>query len=265
MAATADEGTCLFCCCPWGTGAGFKVPLGGGVRCAPSRGTLSREHSASANGVRWAAAGSQFQVSTIPGASGMSVRPGGDRGTVGGGGAAAENSPNGCWVPLFSLFLFEKFLLFKPATPNKCLASDTAQLYDQTGDWPGQGPSLPNSSQPASTVSVGAHHPCVFATSSLFLPCDFKRQGPSWCCSNLIWQGREPLTWLSPKNPEADPVGTGPGAAAAVVSLLVPETLLSWSTLLTIWFVNVLYNFWSPVFIYAGILLAVCSVPQKIC
>ena len=30
-------------------------------------------------------------------------------------------------MPLFSLFLFEKFLLFKPPVPNKHLASHTAQ------------------------------------------------------------------------------------------------------------------------------------------
>ena len=41
--------------------------------------------------------------------------------------AAVENSLNNRWVPLFSLFLFEKFLLFKPPGPNKHLASHTAQ------------------------------------------------------------------------------------------------------------------------------------------
>ena len=41
--------------------------------------------------------------------------------------AAVENSLNSCWVPLFSLFLFKKFLLFKPPGPNKHLASHTSQ------------------------------------------------------------------------------------------------------------------------------------------
>ena len=41
--------------------------------------------------------------------------------------AAAENSLNSCQVPLFSLFLFEKFLLFKPPGPNKHMACLTAQ------------------------------------------------------------------------------------------------------------------------------------------
>ena len=79
----------------------------------------------------------------------------------------------------FFLFHFEKFLLLKPANTYKGLASHTAQLYNQTRDCPGQGPSQPNSSQPVSTVSVGTCHPCVFATSSLFPPCDFKHQVPS--------------------------------------------------------------------------------------
>ena len=66
---------------------------------------------------------------------------------------------------------------------------------------------------------------------------------------------------LSPKNPAADPA-PGPGASAALVPALVPGTLLSLSTLLTICSFNVLYNFWSLIFIYAGIPLAVHSVPQ---
>ena len=42
--------------------------------------------------------------------------------------AAVENSLNSCGVPLFSLFLLEKFLLFKtPQGPNKHLASHRAQ------------------------------------------------------------------------------------------------------------------------------------------
>ena len=60
-------------------------------------------------------------------------------------------------------------------------------------------------------VSVGAHRPCVFATSSLFFPCDFKNPDSTWCCSNLVWHGRELLTWLSPKKPAVDLAGAGPG------------------------------------------------------
>ena len=66
--------------------------------------------------------------------------------------------------------------------------------------------------------------------------------------------------WLSPKNPAADPA-PGLGLQPPWSPLLVPGTLLSLSTLLTIRSFNVLY-LWSPIFIYAGIPLAVCSVPQ---
>ena len=65
--------------------------------------------------------------------------------------------------------------------------------------------------------------------------------------------------WLSPKNPAADPP-PGPGLQPPW-SPLVPETLLSLSTLLTVRSFNVLY-LWSPIFIYAGIPLAVHSAPQ---
>ena len=41
--------------------------------------------------------------------------------------ATVENSLNSHWVPLFSLFLFEKFFLFKPPSLNKHLTSHTAQ------------------------------------------------------------------------------------------------------------------------------------------
>ena len=43
-------------------------------------------------------------------------------------------------------FLFEIYLLCKPATPNKLLASHTAQLSNQTGEYPHQGLSWTNSS-----------------------------------------------------------------------------------------------------------------------
>ena len=61
----------------------------------------------------------------------------------------------------------------------------------------------------------------------LISPSDFNHPGPSWWCSNLpVWQGREPLTWLSSKNPVVDPWGAGPGAAATLVLVLLPGTLL---------------------------------------
>ena len=131
-----------------------------------------------------------------------------------------ENSPNSHPMTLFSLFLFEIFLLLKPATPYEGLASHIAQHSKQTGNYLGQGPPTPKSPQLASAVSVGTQRPCVFVTSSLFPPCDFKQQGLSPCCSNLVWQGREPLTRFSPKNPAADLAGAGPGAAAHCICLL---------------------------------------------
>ena len=108
--------------------------------------------------------------------------------------AAVESSLNSCCVPLFFLFLFEKFLLFKPP-------------------WSRQAPGL-------------SHSPA----------------------------------WLSPKNPAADHAPRL-GASAALVPALVPGTLLSLCTLITVWSFSVLY-LWSPIFIYTGILLAVHSVPQ---
>ena len=60
--------------------------------------------------------------------------------------AAEGNSLNSHCVPLFSLFLFEKFLLAKPPSPKKHLASHTAQpgslprILQQTL-WPQQGAS----------------------------------------------------------------------------------------------------------------------------
>ena len=75
-------------------------------------------------------------------------------------------------------------------------------------------------------------------------------------------QGREPLTWLSPKSPVVDPTGDGPGAAVTLVPVLAPGTLLSGSNLLMVCFFSVLYTFCSPIFIYAGVLLVVRFVPQ---
>ena len=44
--------------------------------------------------------------------------------------------------PLRGLFFKNKFFLFKPAAPKKCPAFHTAQLPNQTRDYPGQGPTL---------------------------------------------------------------------------------------------------------------------------
>ena len=120
-------------------------------------------------------------------------------------------------------------------------------------------------SPPANAHSLRGCSPplCVCYFTLIPLPVASSNQCLSRWCSNLVWQGREPLTWFSPKSPAADLGGTGPGAAATLVSALVPVTLLSCSTLLTTWFFNDLYNVWSPIFIYPGVLLAACSVPSR--
>ena len=152
---------------------------------------------------------------------------------------------------LFFFFFLSRIFLFKPDDPQApgLSYSPTFQLeWRLSRSWPIKAqhfcflqasPGSPISlvmTQPASTVSVGEHCPCVSATSSFFPPSDFKHPGPSWCLSILpVWQGREPLTWLSSKTLVAGP-GAGPGAAAALVPALVPGTLPSRSNLLTICF-----------------------------
>ena len=106
---------------------------------------------------------------------------------------------------------------------------------------------------PASVHSLSeCTPPCVFATSSLFPPCKFKHPGPSRCWSKLVWQGRELLTWLSPKNLATDPAGAGP--RDLIVLKHCPYHLIFQCPL----------EFWPPIFIYAGIPLTVHSDPQKI-
>ena len=66
------------------------------------------------------------------------------------------------------------------------------------------GPTL-NSPQLVHMVSVG------LPLRPYSPPCDFKQPCLSRCCSSLAWQGREPLTWLSPRSPAAGPAGAGLG------------------------------------------------------
>ena len=137
-------------------------------------------------------------------------------------------------------------------TASECLFfflknSSCLSLLLQTSTWP---LTQPNSPTRPGTIRVRAHHsptlPSRHPQSQLvytaprclsphpYSPSDFKHPGPSWCCSNLVWQGRELLTWLSPKNSASDPVGTRTGSVTALVPTLVPGTLLSQSTLLTV-------------------------------
>ena len=89
----------------------------------------------------------------------------------------------------------------------------------------------------------------LFEKFFLFKP-PWSKQAPG--CSQLSLA----LSQESCSNP-----GARAGVSAALVPALVPGTLLSLSTLLTIRSFNVLY-LWSLFFIYAGILLAVRSAPQ---
>ena len=117
------------------------------------------------------------------------------------------------------------------------------------------GPTL-NSPQAVPMVSLGLPlHPYS-------PPCDFKQPGLSWCCSSLVWQEREPLTRLSPRSPVAGLAGAGlgmqlPWSPRWSQGPFCPEAILLPSV-----FFSVLYTFWSPIFINAGVLLAVHFVPQ---
>ena len=140
---------------------------------------------------------------------------------TGGWGGCCKKSPNSHQVPLFSLFVFENFLLFKPAlqTSDWLLTqpnSPTRLGADRVRGL--QCPTLPSwcpQSQWVHTTPV-----CL----QFCPPCDFKCLGPSWCCSHLVWQGREPLTWLFPKSPAKDPARAGPCPTASLVPALVLGT-----------------------------------------
>ena len=78
-----------------------------------------------------------------------------------------------------------------------------------------------NPPQPAPTVSVCLPL-CPYSP-----PCDFKQPSLSWCCSSLVWQGRELLTWGSPRSPVAGQrvwvwgsSHTGPGAGPRDIFVL---------------------------------------------
>ena len=128
-------------------------------------------------------------------------------------------------MSLFSLFLFEKFLLLKLATPYKegpvLSQSPPLQLA------PGQSGSGPVTAQLLTLPSQRPQSPWVL-TAPVCLPlhpysppCDFKQPGVSRCCSNLVWQGRKPLNWISLKSPAADLAGTGPGPHTGPRDLIV--------------------------------------------
>ena len=153
------------------------------------------------------------------------------------------------------LFLLGKILL-NPAAPS--IQGRVCPLTQPTSPArPGivqvrahHGPTL-NCPQPAHMVSMGLPlHPYS-------PPCDFKQPDLSWCCSSLVWQGREPLTWLSPWSPVAGRAGAGlglqsPWSLSWFQGPFCPEAIPLPSVVF-----SVLYTFWSPIFINAGVLLAV--------
>ena len=84
-----------------------------------------------------------------------------------------------------------------------------------------QGPTL-NSPQLAHIVSL-----CV-PVPPYSPPWDFKQPGVSWCCSSPVWQGREPLTWLSPRSPAAGLAGAGLGLMMTFKRLFNTYAKLGW-------------------------------------
>ena len=110
--------------------------------------------------------------------------------------------------------------------------------------------------------SSGFYHLCVSSHFVSIPPSDFRNPGPSWCQAALpalVEEGAGDLTLLplscsrhwgegfSSLHPRTDP-------RDLTVPVQSPHCL----------FFNVLYNFWPPNFIYAGIPLSVHSTPGKI-
>ena len=123
------------------------------------------------------------------------------------GAVAAGEFPK---VPQSVLFFLGKILLLHPVALS--IQGKACTLTHPTSSArPGvvlvritHGPTL-NSPQPAPVVSLGL----PFYPYSP--PCDFRQPGLSQCCSGLVWQGRGPLTHLSPRSPAAGPAGAGLG------------------------------------------------------
>ena len=132
------------CLCSPAADRGALPPGVSGVGTCP----LIWMHTNQASGVCW---GCLCGVNS-PGAEGVGAQE-----TT----AAGKNSLNSCRVPLFSLFLFEKFLLFKPSRPPPPLPTI------QTSTWPLTQPSLALSqescSRPCGHWAWGFSHPGSYA------------------------------------------------------------------------------------------------------
>ena len=113
-------------------------------------------------------------------------------------------------VPQRVFFFLGKILLLTPMAPS--IQGRACPLTQPTS--PARlgavlvritcGPTF-NSPRPAPVVSLG------FPLCPYSPPCDFRQPGLSQCCSGLVWQGRGPLTQLSPRSPAAGPARVGLG------------------------------------------------------
>ena len=107
----------------------------------------------------------------------------------------------------FALFHFEKIFLLNPAAPYKegpiLLHSPPLQLDRGLS---GSGPHM------AQLSTLPRQHPqslCVYHFIRIPLPVTSSNQVSLG--SSLVWQGRELLTWLSPRSPAAGLAGVGLG------------------------------------------------------
>ena len=158
-----------------------------------------------------------------------------------------ESSPK-CPQGSFS-FLGKSSCSILPLHTRKGLSSHTAHLSRYSRTVCVRAPHTPtlNSPQLVPTVSVGLPL-CPYSP-----PCDFKQPGLSWCCSSLVWQGREPLTRLSPRSPAAGPVGSGLGLQSLWSCTGPRDLYVLKQSPYPLFFFSVLYTFWFPIFINGGV------------
>ena len=121
---------------------------------------------------------------------------------------------------LEGLFLFGKILLLNPMTPSvqgrACpLTQPTSPARLGTAQVRVTHIPTFNSPRPVPTVSLG------LPLRPYSPPFDFKQPVLSQCFLGLVWQGRWPVTRLSPRNPVAGPAGADLG--------LKPPWSLRWS------------------------------------
>ena len=134
---------------------------------------------------------------TIPRALGVSQRPGGGRAGEGQGEGFCREFPQTAAECLFFLFFF-LINSYYSSLPLQTSAWPLTQPHsNQTGGQTGSG-SITAQLFPAGVHSLSGCPPPLCVCHFVLIPhCDFKHPGPSWCCSNFVWQGREPLTCLS--------------------------------------------------------------------